>query len=235
MQKVEVSSKYEKNYQANEAYRTLRTNILFCGSDTKVIIVTSCQLNEGKSSVSMETAISMAQMGKKVLVIDADLRKSVMAAKYHIKHDIKGLSELLSGLATLEEILCATTVENLHVIFSGPVPPNPAELLGGRQAKLLIEHLRPLYDYIIIDCPPLGSVIDSAIVAEYADGAVMVVAADQIKYSFAQGVKEQLEKSGCKILGVILNRVNAKKSLYSKYYYGYYGRYYGGKDSEYKK
>ena len=107
MQKVEVTSKYSDNYQVNEAFKALRTNILFCGSDIKVIVVTSCQPSEGKSSVSAETAIAMAQMGKKVLLIDADLRKSVMAAKYHIGSEVKGLSELLSGLAnTGTSIMC---------------------------------------------------------------------------------------------------------------------------------
>ena len=234
MQKVEVTSKYSDNYQVNEAFKALRTNILFCGSDIKVIVVTSCQPSEGKSSVSAETAIAMAQMGKKVLLIDADLRKSVMAAKYHIGSEVKGLSELLSGLATLEQVLCATTTENLHVIFSGPVPPNPAELLGGKQIQILLENLRDGYDYIIIDSPPLGSVIDSAVVAGFCDGAILVVAADQIKYSFAQGVKEQFEKSGCKILGAVLNRVEMRKSAYAKYYNGHYGRYYGKNGSQYQ-
>ena len=227
MQKVEIESRYKDNYQMNEAFKALRTNILFCGSDIKVIVVTSCQPNEGKSSVSVETAISMAEMGKHVLLIDADLRKSVMAARYHIESNIKGLSELLSGLATLEETLCTTNIDGLHVIFSGPVPPNPAELLGGKQTQVLLEKLREIYDYIIIDCPPLGSVIDAAAIASFCDGAILIVAADRVKYNFAQGIKDQLEKSGCKIIGAVLNRVDMKKNPYGKRYSKYYGKYYG--------
>ena len=107
-------------------------------------------------------------------------------------------------------------------------------MLGGKQIQILLENLRDVYDYIIIDSPPLGSVIDSAVVAGFCDGAILVVAADQIKYSVAQGVKEQFEKSGCKILGAVLNRVEMRKSAYAKYYNGHYGRYYGKNGSQYQ-
>ena len=135
------------------------------------------------------------------------------------------MSHYLSGQYPLDEVLNATNIENLSIIFAGPVPPNPAELLGSTLFQNLVTAFRSVYDYVIIDTPPLGSVIDSAVVAQNCDGAVMVIGANTISYRFAQEIRDQLEKSNCKILGVVLNKVNVK----SRRYYGkYYGKYYGG-------
>lgn len=221
MVKIEIKSE-ALNYECDEAFKALRTNLQFCGEDKKVIMFTSCTPDEGKSTVVHYLAMSLASTGKRVLVIDADLRKSIMAGNYKITDPVKGLSHFLSGQAPLEEVLCGTNIEMLHVILAGPLPPNPSELLAGKTFKKLISAARAAYDYILVDCPPLGSVIDGAIVAKYSDGAVIVVESEAISYRFVQEVKEQIEKSECPILGVVLNKVDIRSQ---KYYYNYYNKY----------
>lgn len=213
-----------KDYRSNEAYKTLRTNIEFSGADNKVIVLTSCTPNEGKSTVSLGLSMSLAESGKKVLFIDADLRKSVLVGRRRVTEEVKGLSHFLSGQAEVEEVMYKTQEPGLVVMFAGVVPPNPAELLGQKRFEALISSARKVYDYIIIDAPPLGSVIDSAIIARVCDASVLVISAHTISYKFARTVKEQLEKAGCPILGVVLNKVNMKQN---KYYGKYYGQYYG--------
>lgn len=230
MQQIEITKLNQLDYHSNEAYKTLRTNVQFCGEDVKVIALTSCTPNEGKSSVSFQLALSMAEDGKKVLFIDADIRKSVLVGRHKIgAKNAKGLTHYLSGQCKLEEALCKTNIENLHVILTGPIPPNPSELLGGKYFKELLATQREKYDVIIIDTPPLGSVIDSAIVSRQCDGVIMVIAADEISYKFALKIKEQLENAGCRILGVVLNKVkfHGGGRYYGKYYGKYYSRYYG--------
>lgn len=224
-----VFEKREKlDYRANEAFKTLKTNIQFCGDDIKVITFTSCTPNEGKSSISFNLAVSFAESGKKVLLVDADLRKSVLAGRYKVGVIDSGLTHYLSGQANLEKILLKTDIENLDIIFAGTFSPNPVELLEHKRFSDMIKTLREVYDYIIIDTPPLGSVIDSAVVAKISDGAVIVVECNAISYRFAQDVKAQLEKSECRIIGAILNKVPMmEKGYYSKYYGKYNGKYYG--------
>lgn len=150
-----------KDFRSNEAYKTLRTNIEFSGSDKKVIVFTSCTLNEGKSTVSMGLAVSLAEGGKRVLFVDADLRKSVLMGRHRVTGEVKGLTHFLSGQADVKEVILRTQEPNLFVTFAGSVPPNPAELLGGRRFEAFLDGARQAYDYVIIDAPPLGSVIDA--------------------------------------------------------------------------
>lgn len=222
---VSVEIKNQKlDYSVEESYKSLRANLQFCGEDKKVIAITSCTPNEGKSSVTLNLAISLADAGKKVLLIDADLRKSVLLGRIHVTESVKGLTHFLSRQTQLLDVICNTNVPKLSIIFAGPVPPNPAELLGGKYFKELLASARKVYDYILVDTPPLGSVIDSAIIAEECDGSVMVIESGVISYRFAQDVKEQLAKSNCPILGVVLNKVDMAKQGYGKYY-GKYGNY----------
>ena len=231
MQSIELKAS-ELDFRSKEAFKTLRANIEFSGDDIKVICLTSCTPNEGKSNISFELAKSYAQMGKKVLLIDADLRKSVMRQR-HKKGKVRlGLSNYLVGKATFEEAMCLTDVRNMDMIFSGPVPPNPSELLGNARFKKLVDDARAMYDMVIIDTPPLGSVIDTAVVSKFCDGALFVIESGAISYHFAKKIKEQLTVAECRILGVVLNKVemNSDKA-YGKYYGKYYGNYYG---KEYK-
>lgn len=210
---------------ADEAYKSLRTNLQFCGEDKKVVAITSCTPNEGKSSVSLNLAISLAEAGKKVLLIDADLRKSVLIGRLEVSEEVKGLSHYLSKQEKLANVICVTDIPRFHMICAGAVPPNPAELLGGRYFKELIRTVREVYDYIIVDTPPLGSVIDGAIIAEECDGAILVIESGVISYRFAQEVKNQLNKSNCPILGAVLNKVDIRRRNHNKYYNKYYKQY----------
>ncbi len=237
MQEV-VLKNVAKGYRSNEAYKTLRTNIEFSGSDKQVIVFTSCTPNEGKSTVSLSLAISLAEADKNVLFVDADLRKSVLVGRHQIKGSIKGLSHFLSGQAEAKDVIAKTQENGLFCVLAGVVPPNPAELLGNRRFEAFIQGAKKAYDYVIIDAPPVGSVIDSAIIAKNCDAAVLVIAANTISYKFARSMKEQMEKSDCPILGVVLNKVNMKQNKYYGRYYGkYYGDYYGsyGHEDEKKK
>lgn len=230
MGKIAFESRKDLDYRTKESYKSLRTNIQFCGADRKVISFTSCTSNEGKSSVSFNLAVSFAESGKRVILIDADLRKSVLVGRYKVGGVRAGLAHYLAGQKKFEEVCLQTDIENMDIIFSGPFVPNPAELLDSEQFGKLIAACREKYDYVFIDTPPLGSVIDSAIVAKSVDGAVIVIEADAISYRFVQHIKKQLERSNVKVLGAVLNKVpmNKGKYGYGKYGYGkYYGKYYG--------
>ncbi|MBE6600888.1 MAG: polysaccharide biosynthesis tyrosine autokinase [Ruminococcaceae bacterium] len=220
MRTIELLLDDAPNYFVHEAFNTLRTNILFSGKDVKSIVVTSCIAHEGKTTVSFELARSLTEIGKKVLLVDADLRKSVMVSRYTKDRGIVGLSQLLSGQTENEQAINHTQIPNLDIIFAGPYPPNPTALAGSLAFKELIDGMRDVYDYIIIDAPPLGLVIDAAVMANYCDGAVFVINAGSTKYRVAQNVKEQLLKSGCKILGVILNQASRKDISSHGSYYG---------------
>lgn len=225
MRTVELILDDNKDYGTREAFNTLRTNILFSGRDVKTILITSCLANEGKSTISFETAVGLARVGKKVLLIDADLRKSVYASRYTKETGLMGLSQYLSGQSELDGVLYATQIPTLNIIFSGPFPPNPTELVGASAFGELLKAEREHYDYILIDTPPLGLVIDAAVMATACDGAVIVIGAGSVSYHVAQHVTEQLKKSGCRILGAVLNQNRKGKRSKNQYYNSYYGKY----------
>lgn len=228
MNNIKLEKIENLDYARNEAFKSLRTNLMFCGDDVRKILLTSSTPNEGKSTVSFYLAKALAEDGKKVVLIDADLRKSVLigrlGAKTAEKKAIKGLSHYLSGQATLDEITCETDIEGFFIVFSGPATPNPTELIGNKYFKKALTSFENKVDYIIIDAPPLGSVIDAAILTKVCDGAILVIENNRISYRLAQNVKKQLEQTDCKLLGAILNKVDVEKG----YYQGYYRKYYGG-------
>lgn len=225
MNQVNLEKMQELNFRTNEAYKSIRTNIQFCGSNIKLICLTSCLPNEGKSTVSFNLASSFAEAGRSVIYVDADLRRSITLGRYKPDQPVLGLTHYLSGQNTIDEILYSTNNPNLDMIFTGPVPPNPAELLGSEAFSSMIHLLKEEYDYVIIDTPPLGSVIDSAIVAQLCDGVVFVIEANAISYKVAQRVVSQLRKGNCKILGAVLNKVAVKSRQY-RYYEKKYKKYY---------
>lgn len=234
MRTVELNFGEPKKYFIDEAYKTLRANIQFCGTDVKAIAITSCHPNEGKSTMAIEVAKSLAEAGKKVLLVDADLRKSVIVKKHASSSGICGLSQYLSGQSTLDEVLFATQVEGFHIIFSGQFPANPVELLGSSAFKRMIKEQTQIYDYVLIDTPPLGVVIDCAVIANACDSAIMVLAAEKVSLRRANVIKNQLSKSGVHILGVVLNKVRNGRMRYPKPYgpsnsYSKYGKKNGKK------
>ena len=222
---IPVTQDEKKDYQYEEAMKTLRTNIQFSGSGLKVIMLTSTMPDEGKSVTSSQLAISMAQTEGRVLFIDADIRKSVLVSRFGFGQQIYGLTQYLTGQKLLGDILYHTNLPNLDIIFSGPMAPNPAELLGEDAFARLVEWARNEYDTIIIDTPPLGSVIDAAIISQRCDGAILVVESGALSYRRVQKAKNPLERTGCRILGAVLNRVDMAGSGYYHRYYGKYSKY----------
>lgn len=220
---VTMTDPRKENYFYQEALKTLRTNIQFTGKSVKTILLTSCYPNEGKSDITMQLAIEIGKAGRKVLLIDADIRKSAYVTRYRVKKAVKGLSQYLSGQASEEDIVYTTNFPKVDIIFAGPVAPNPSELLGDPSFGELIAKVRQEYDYVLIDSPPMMNIIDAAIVARECDGAVLVIESGRVSYKMAQKVLEQLKKSECRILGAVLNKVDIKSdrsySKYSSYYY----------------
>jgi len=223
----------ELNIPAEEAYKTLRTNIRFCGviNKIKTITITSCIPGEGKTTTALNLAMSMAKTGMKTLLVDVDLRRPMAEKILNVAPDV-GITSFITGESELDDIVFATGSENLYIIPCGPIPPNPAELLSSDIFTNLTESIKEQhfeivdgkFDMIIFDTPPLGSVIDAAIVAAQTDGTILVIKSRSINYKLAQNVKEQLEKANASFLGVVLNQVRRKDYQYQ---YGYrYGNSY---------
>ena len=215
----------EKGFLYEESMRMLRTNLQFSGGNLRVILFTSSIQDEGKSETSFQLAISFAKLDKKVLYVDADMRKSVFTTRYQIKENVQGLSQYLSGQNT-EDIVYKTNIKNMDVVFAGPYAPNPAELLYENKLDEFIKKQRLQYDYIVIDAPPLANIVDAAVIGRCVDGAVIVVKSATVSQRMVKRVKDQLEKVNCKIIGAVLNGVEMKKN---SYHYKYYGDYYGNK------
>ena len=221
-----------KDYRLTEGLNQLKTNLAFCGKDIKVITITSSVQNEGKSSVAFDLSKTMAEGGKKILMVDADLRKSVLAAKYHIQGIDKGLSHYLTGQAEIEDIIYETETEGFYLSVAGPLSPDPTSLLDSDQFQKFIDKVREDYDYVIIDAPPLGVVIDAAIIGKYCDGAVLVIEQGVIKRKVVQDVIKQLKSGKVRILGAVLNKVDERIGAYGAYDYKYSYSYYGDSDAE---
>lgn len=204
----------------SEQYRTIRTNLQFASVDSelKTILVTSSGPSEGKSMTVANLATVYAQTGKKVLLIDADLRKPT--AHYTFRLDnLRGLSNILVGETRLEETTNQTSIDNLDVISSGPIPPNPSELLGSKMMQAFIQEASKLYDVILFDTPPILAVTDAQILANYVDGSILVIRSNQAEYEAAIKAKDALQHASAKILGTILND-REKKAANTYYYYG---------------
>lgn len=215
-------------YEINEELKLLRTNILFCGADKRVLLVTSAFSGEGKSTVTLDLCRSLAELGKSVLLIDSDMRKSVLKKKVISQLPENGLSHYLSGQCTLNEVICETETPLFYTVLNGTVPPNPTELLASENMKRLMAFCRDNFDYVIIDSPPVGLVVDPAVIAPLCDGILILIEANEVKYRLAQEVVAKMKATNCPILGVVLNKVSGKKfgKSYGKYYGKKYKAYY---------
>lgn len=214
MEPIKLKLPGANDFFTQEAYKVLRTNLQFCGPDIQIIAITSCNENEGKTTVALHLGVSLAKLGKKVLVMDADMRKSVMAGRNTTAINPTGLSEALTGMKKLSDCIFETQYPTLQLILAGKYPPNPVELLNGKRFTALLAEMRKVFDYIIIDTPPLGRVIDAAVVAPNCDGVILVIGGKNVRYRQAQEVVAQLEKSGSKILGVVRNGTKKKEHAY---------------------
>ncbi|MCI0159346.1 polysaccharide biosynthesis tyrosine autokinase [Leifsonia shinshuensis] len=195
----------------SEAYRQLRSNLEFVtlGSPNRAIVVTSSVPGEGKSIISANVAMALAETGQRVLLIDADLRRP-MIATYSGLAGAAGLTSVLAGRAEFEEVVQRWGEGELYVLASGPIPPNPSELLSSRRMADLLARLRTEYDTVVIDTAPLGSVADASILARQVDGALVVVDRTQVRRQQLAQTIDSLEKSGAAVLGIVLNRIHTR-------------------------
>jgi len=199
-----------------EAYKTLRTYIQYSSinKELKTILVTSAEIAEGKSTVSGNLALAFAQNDKKVIIVDCDLRRPTLHRKLKISN-LVGLSEILIGKTSLEETVQKYN-DNLDILSSGKIPPNPAEMLSSNAMTDLIQILKEKYDIVILDSPPLHAVTDAQILSAKVDGTILVVRAERTKTESIIEAKNLLNKVGANIIGTVLNAVeNARE----KYYY----------------
>ncbi|MFR7207803.1 polysaccharide biosynthesis tyrosine autokinase CpsD [Streptococcus pneumoniae] len=218
-----AQKKLEFIKKAEECYNALCTNIQLSGDKLKVISVTSVNPGEGKTTTSVNIARSFARTGYKTLLIDGDTRNSVISGVFKSREKITGLTEFLSGTADLSHGLCDTNIENLFVIQSGSVSPNPTALLQSKNFNDMIETLRKYFDYIIVDTAPIGIVIDAAIITQKCDASILVTAIGEVNKRDVQKAKQQLEQTEKLFLGVVLNKLDISVDKYGVY--GSYGNY----------
>ncbi|UVI31603.1 CpsD/CapB family tyrosine-protein kinase [Paenibacillus spongiae] len=204
-----------------EAYRVLRTNIQFSSIDRPihVIMISSAQRGEGKTTTVSNLAVAYAQEGKKVLLIDTDLRDPSLHHVFSLPNRV-GLTSILSNQYGLQEVVRDTVVDNLSVITGGPIPPNPSEMLGSFKMQSLIDELRTEYDMILIDTPPVLAVTDGIVISVLCDGVIMVVDAGKVDKERVKKAKSSLEHANARILGAVLNKMNKKDRKTAINYYG---------------
>lgn len=214
-------------FNVTESYKSIRTNILFSlgTSDKNIIAVSSANPEDGKSTVSANIAIAFAQTSSKVLLIDADMRKSVQHKSFHLSNT-KGLSTLIVNMSTFEESIKKSSVENLDVLTAGPMPPNPSELLASAQYTEMLDKLSKVYDYIIIDTPPINVVSDAMIMSNSVSGILMVLKYGMTTYGDVTDAMKQFELANANLLGFVLNDIESGgRGSYYKYSYKYYYKY----------
>ncbi|HEX4946858.1 MAG TPA: polysaccharide biosynthesis tyrosine autokinase [Blastocatellia bacterium] len=215
-----------------EAYRALRTSVLLssAGHPPKTILVTSGRPGEGKTTTAINTAISLAQLGASVLIIDCDLRRPKVHKVFGISH-VHGLSTYLSRDAELNALVHTLPIPNLFLLPCGPTPPNPAELISSEKMREMLISLSEQYDHIILDSPPLINVTDPVILSTMVDGVIMVVHAGKSTRDVVRRASQELTGVGAKVFGVVLNNVNLQREGYDEYYYQrYYSGYYGSSE-----
>lgn len=207
MDKVAIKDTLADLFQAAEAIRTLRTNLLLCGESVRSVGITSYASGAGKTSLALQLAASLAQGQKSVLLIDADLRERALQTRLDIREKVDGLSQYLLGRSPIEQVVKQTDVAGLFVLFAGSGVADPSGLLGGERFRELISKLKDAVDYIIVDTAALGQVIDCAAMAPALDGVVVVVDASHNSCRQQRCIISQIERAGGQVLGVVLNRV----------------------------
>ena len=203
-----------------ESFKSLRTNLNFIAATEKLntFILTSAIPGEGKSNTAINLAITLAEDSKSVVVVDCDLRKPSLNRYLKLGRNFKGVTDILTGNATVEEALIQFEDLGIHVLTAGAVPPNPSEMLSAEPMQKLVEDLKAAFDYVILDTPPVSVVTDAAILGRYADGALLCVRSDFAPKETVQLAKERLTAVGVRILGVVLTGFDAKNDHKSSAY-----------------
>ena len=229
MNNIIINNFPKLGYACEEAFNTLCTNITFSGEHVKKILVTSTFANEGKSFIAMNIMRTLARFGKTVVLVDADLRRSVISSEYDLKYQDEysfGLAHMLAGMVRENDIIYRTNVPNAWIVPMGRAVSNPLPLLNSPKFGAFLDSLADKVDYVIVDSPPVGTVIDAAQIAKFCDGTLIAVGYNNVRKQELINVKEQLEQTGCPVLGTVLNQVEldsyANRKYYNKsYYYKY--------------
>ena len=223
-----INSNLQLDYAGVEAINTICSNLLFSKKSIGKFVVTSCEANDGKTFISLQIAANMAKRGKSVLLIDADLRMSVMLGYYKIRliGNNKGLAHLLSGQCQLDEVIYETNIHNMYLIPTGADVQAPLSLIATPDFENLIKTVGERFDLVIIDAPPVGLVIDAAEISKQCDGSVLVLEYNKTRRRMLLDAKRQMERSGTPILGCILNKMTTDRLKTKKYYYDRYNRTY---------
>lgn len=227
------------DYACSEALNTLCTNLSYCGREVRSILFTSRYEQEGKSGIAMNVLRTLAGYGKRVLLVDADLRCSTLARRYrftYAQQENAGLAQYLAGMCELQDVVYRTNLPGAFILPAGHEVLNSMQLLASYRYGEMMEALRDEFDVILVDSPPAGLIVDAIEIARYCDGAVIVVEYNRGRVQDVADVAENLAKTGCKVLGAVMNGVNLKSFRNRKYYYrserysAYYHRY-GGTDA----
>ncbi|WP_316569298.1 CpsD/CapB family tyrosine-protein kinase [Neobacillus sp. YIM B06451] len=218
--KRKLVTKVDPKSPISEQYRTIRTNIQFSSVDQEIhtLMVTSSGPGEGKSTTIANLAVTFAQQGKQVLLIDADMRKPTMQYTFNVSNTV-GLTTVLTGQENLNRAVRPSDVDNLYILTSGPIPPNPSELLGSKAMKAFFEKAKEEFDMVLFDTPPVLAVTDAQILSNQCDGTILVVNSEKTEIDKATKSKELLVAAKANLLGVVLNnrRIDSKNQYY---YYG---------------
>ena len=217
----------ELPYAAEEALNRLRVNVKFSGKEIRTILIISSVPNEGKSHVTVYLWKMLAEAGFKTVLVDCDLRKSVMKKEmgFECAEEYQGLDYYLSGLAEYDDVVHHTNIENGDIVPISNLLQNPSTLLEDARFGELFQALEAKYDYVIVDSPPLVSVSDGILIAQHCDGAILIVRSGETPRSLIRQSMNQLQQTDCRLLGTVLNGVATGNRAYGRYY-GYYSKYY---------
>jgi len=231
MQKeVRITNPPQMSFYGSESINSICTNIEFSGNNLKTILITSCIAGEGKSTMASRIVMSMASRGKKTVLVDLDLRKSVTAGRLGLESDGKmyGIAHYLVGQKTYEDVVYKSDIKNLYIVPVGRDVSSPTTLINSAAFAEFFEQLKKDFEMIIVDTPPIGVVIDAADISKVCDGGVIVIEyGKRHRHEVVQSV-EQMKRSNTPILGCIIDKVTVKSLSEKKYYkshYGYYGKY----------
>lgn len=240
MKHLEISRFPSLSFAGQEALNTLCTNLSFSGENVRKIMITSSHASEGKSFLTMNIMRTMAQYGKRVALVDADLRCSHISLQYGLRFsnggEKQGLAHFLAGMTEMENVVYETNIPSTYMVPIGRTVSNPLPLLNSRRFGELLDNLAKNVDYVLVDVPPVGTVIDAAQIAKSCDGTLIVVNYNEVHRKELMDVKEQLEQTGCPIVGVALNRVEFDNYLSRRYAYkSYYSNYGRGEPADLSK
>lgn len=222
MNHVEITRFPELDYSCAEAMNTLCTNISYSGAGIKTILLTSRYDREGKSFVTMNLMRTMAQLQKKVVLLDADMRRSCITGRYRLQFEggkSNGLAQYLAGMCSLEDIVYETNIPNAYMVPVGREVLNSLQLLNAPEMPKLMEYLRAHFDVVLVDTPPAGVIVDAIDIARHCDGSLIVVSYKRGKRRDVVDIKNMIDKTGCKVLGVVMNNVEFKSLSSRRYYY----------------